>query len=108
MTTDETFTFRNKWSEYPNCKFVTNRYQNNNLALQIVDDEDVIATCTVCTGKVTDETTIAIKDYSENEGMVDFLQSLDIIEKTPTYIERSGWVTIPYYKLTLNGQELFM
>lgn len=108
MTAKTTFTFKGKYTSYPNCRFVPNRYHNGNLALQIFDDEGLIATCTVNGRAETEGSIIAIKDYSENEGMVDFLKSIGIIEDTPHYIEYSGFVTIPYYDLTESGKELFM
>jgi hypothetical protein len=108
MTAKTTFTYKGKYTTYPNCRFVPNRYRNGNLALQIFDDEGLIATCTI-NGRVEIEgSIIAIKDYSENEGMVDFLKSIGIIEDRPKYCEHSGFVIIPYYGLTESGKELFM
>jgi hypothetical protein len=108
MTTQTTFTYKSKYSTYNNCRFSVNRYHNDNFALQIVDNEGLIATCTVNLGKVeTSDFVIAIKDYSENEGMVDFLKSMGIIEDKPKFCEYSGFVTIPYYALTESGKELY-
>jgi hypothetical protein len=108
MTTKTTFTYKSRYESYPNCTFKTDKYHNGNLALQIVDDEGLIATCTVNGRAVfTNGDIIGIKDYSENEGMVDFLKSIGIIEDRPTYKEISGFVTIPYFKLTESGKELF-
>ncbi len=108
MTTETTFTYKSRFASYPNCTFKTAKYYNGNLALQIVDDEGLIATCTVNGRAVfTNGDIIGVKDYSENEGMVDFLKSIGIIEDTPIYKEFSGFVTIPYFKLTENGKELF-
>jgi hypothetical protein len=108
MTTKTTFTYKSRYVSYPNCTFKIGEYYNGNLALQIVDNEGVIATCTV-NGKAvfTNGDIIGVKDYSENEGMVDFLKSMGIIEDTPIYKEISGFVTIPYFKLTESGKELF-
>ena len=41
---------------------------------------------------------ILIKDYSENEGVLDFLIQNKIVEPTGKYVE-SGWVKIPICKL---------
>lgn len=43
-------------------------------------------------------TEVAIKDYSENEGVLDFLLANHIIEQPHRYIQ-SGWVNIPVCKL---------
>lgn len=92
---------------YKNCHFNTNHYLNGNKALQIVDDEGVICTCSVNGLRINDTDEIGIKDWSENEGMVDFLLKNEIIFGEPIDYENSGFVTIPYYKLTDKGMELF-
>lgn len=108
MTPETTFTYKSKYSTYPNCTFKTAKYYNGNLALQIVNDEGLIATCTVNGRAVfTNGDIIGVKDYGENEGMVDFLKSIDIIVAPAIYKEFSGFVTIPYFKLTESGKELF-
>jgi hypothetical protein len=108
MTTETTFTYKSYYTSFPGCKFKTAKYYNGNLALQIVDCGGLVATCTV-NGKAvfTNGDIIGVKDYGENEGMVDFLKSIGIIEDRPTYKEISGFVTIPYFKLTESGKELF-
>ena len=108
MTPETTFTYKSKYSTYPNCTFKTAKYYNGNLALQIVNDEGLIATCTVNGRAVfTNGDIIGVKDYGENEGMVDFLKSIGIIVAPAIYKEFSGFVTIPYFKLTESGKELF-
>lgn len=44
------------------------------------------------------ETVIAIKNYSENEGMLEFLQENGII-KDVVGIDRSGFVSVPIVKI---------
>ena len=101
------FTFKTTYGEYPNCEFVTARYTNGNLALQIVSrDEGPICTCTVNPGGVVAHDAIAVKDYSENEGMVETLTDMGIIGEE-LYRIPSGWVEIPVHKLTDKGLELF-
>ena len=86
-----------------------NRYQSNgNLALQLVDAEDgsPVATATVNTDDVLPEGFIAVKDYSENKGMLAFLTKNGIVGDILTCI-RSGWVEIPVVPLTAKGKALF-
>lgn len=100
-------TFKTKYGEYPNCEFVTAHYNNGNLALQVVSrDEGTIAVCTVNPGQTVTHDAIAVKNYSENEGMVKTLTDMGIIGKE-LYRIQSGWVEIPVHELTKNGLELF-
>jgi hypothetical protein len=69
-------------------------------SLQLIDavDHCPYATCTVnLEGLEPDE--VAIKDYSENEGMLDFLISEEIV-KPPHRSIPSGFVLIPVCRLT--------
>lgn len=93
---------------YPNCTFETASYANNgNNALQIYDEEgEMLITCSVNPSKKLDKNHICIKDYSENEGMVNFLSKMGIIGKWVEDIP-SGWVVLPVYELTESGLELF-
>lgn len=43
---------------------------------------------------------ILIKDYSENEGVLEFLEKNNIVEFTGDYIH-TGWVGIPICKLLI-------
>ena len=100
-------TFKTKYGEYPNCEFVAGKYGNGNLALQVVSrDEGPIVTCSVNPGQVVTHDAIAIKDYSENEGMADTLREMGIIGRE-LYRIPSGWVTIPVCELTEKGREIF-
>ncbi len=83
------------------CKLSFARYINGGIAIRLVDAEDhtPIAMATIC---VTDaqlkEGEVLIKDYSENQGMVDTLTEAGIIEKTGRTV-RSGYVDIPVCRL---------
>lgn len=92
---------------FPNCYFVPSRYSsNNNLALKIESDDGSICVCTVNPNKKLSDDVICIKDYSENEGMVDFLKNMGIISNKVESIP-SGWVELYVYELTEYGKELF-
>lgn len=109
MKIDEKFSYKSKYNTYSNCNFVCNRYADNgNLYLGIESEEEgPIANCSVNTDAKLDDDSIGIKDYSENDGMAGFLVGLGIIEQNPFKSIQSGWVTIPFYKLTESGKELF-
>ena len=69
--------------------------------IQLYDVEDGMpyATATIALSEMRDiEGYVAIKDYSENEGMLDFLIEHGIISQPVTHIE-SSFVKIPICKL---------
>lgn len=77
------------------CDLVKLHYhnENGNIALKLVEavePYEPIATCTVwLEGLAKDE--IAIKDYSENEGMYDVLLKNEVITPAHRYAS-SGWI----------------
>ena len=111
MTTKDKFVFPCFGTDYE-CQFVTGKYGNGNLALEIVGAEgseyegEPIFRVTVNPGQPIPTSQIAIKDYSENEGMVDFCKKLGIIGNL-VHTVHSGWVEIPIYELTEGGKEIF-
>lgn len=95
------------YQEYKNCWFSINRYPNGNIALEIwQDDYGPIVRVTVNPGVPLPEDYLAVKDYSENKGMTDFLQRLDIIVDAPVMSIPSGHVWIHVYRLTEFGKEI--
>lgn len=109
MTTKDSFAYKGNYGTYHDCNFVTSRYcDNDNLYLGVVSEtEGDICTCSVNTPRKLDDDRIAVKNYSENAGMVERLVGLGIIEeKADDYIP-SGFVLIPVHKLTASGLELF-
>lgn len=94
-----------KYKDYENCSIELHRYStNNNIALRMVSEteygEEPITMCTVNTEQKLQDNQVAIKDYSENVGMVDFLKDLNFIESEPVDEIRSCFVSIPVYELT--------
>lgn len=72
-------------------------YQNNRLAIQLNDAEDghPYAVATVNKPEVLlADNEVLIKDYSENEGMLDFLVKNNIVTPTPNGVQ-SGHVWLP-------------
>jgi hypothetical protein len=82
-------------------------YSNHRLALQ-VEDARTGEPMAVATVNLPDEklapNEIAVKDYSENEGMVDTLVKGDIIEPIASRYILSGYVTIGIYMLTQSAE----
>ena len=103
------FTFVSKYGSYENCEFVVDRYRSNgNLAIHIISPmEGPICNVTVNTDIKLSDDMIAVKDYSENEGMVEFLKREGLIDKRPDVLIPSGWVQIPIYHLTERGKQTF-
>lgn len=62
-----------------------------------IEDGETIAVATVNIEPL-EENEVSIKDYSENEGMLQWLIDNGIIEEPHRYIQ-SGWVRVPICKL---------
>lgn len=76
---------------------------NNNIALLLFEnltDPYEYAIASVNGEFDLDDEFIAIKDWSENEGMVEALIESNVIRSTPVGIEHSGFVIIEHYQLT--------
>ena len=85
-----------------NCNLLKSYYINGNrVALYLVAGEDgePVSTCTVnLPDEPLDEGEVFIKDYSENEGMVEFLEKEGVVKPTGRMVQ-SGYVLIPVCKL---------
>lgn len=76
-----------------NCNLVKLQYHTGNTALRLVEDKEPfepIATATVNLESLAPDE-IAIKDYSENEGIYDAMLANDVITPAHRY-ESSGWI----------------
>lgn len=103
------FKFEGRYGTYYNCNFEVGRYSNGNIGITIFsNDVGPVTTVTVNPGYTINDDCIAIKNYSENTGMVDWLISKDLIESNPVMITRSGFVEIPVHKLTEKGMSEFI
>lgn len=87
-----------------NCNLNKSYYEHGKcvvLCLIDADDGEPVSTCTV---NLPDEPLgdgeVFIKDYSENEGMVEFLVKEGVVERTGREVQ-SGYVRIPVCKLLL-------
>jgi hypothetical protein len=92
--------FNSKYSnEEINVSLHRSKYSNGGHALSLIDESDGFpyAKCTVnIPGLSEDE--VAIKDYSENEGVYDLLVDNGIIERSHR-TEYSGFVALPICKI---------
>jgi hypothetical protein len=89
------------------CGILTDRYQDGSIKLQLYHpQEGPIATATVYLPHAAfDKSThVAIKDYSENEGMLNALINAGVVAPPDIYIP-SGHVKIPICKLLLERKE---
>lgn len=76
------------------------KYPNGRVRIQIYDSTDGMpyATATSTTQEDLNEGEVAIKDWSENEGILDFLVDHKFIEKPHRFVTQ-GFVRIPICKL---------
>ena len=82
-----------KWD----CTVAFAKYGNGRLAIQLMDafTGEVIAVASVnLPDEPMEADEIAIKDYSENEGMLEALMKAKVVSAPLRYVE-SGWVSIP-------------
>lgn len=104
---DKYFDYQSKYAEYKNCYFRVGKYINGNLAVEIWNDTDgPITKVTVNPDIYIPTDRIAIKNYSENSGIVEWLISKGIIEEDSTRVVISHWVSIPVHKLTEKGKQM--
>lgn len=83
------------------CYLNKGEYPNKRIALELIEigTGDPIAVATVnIPDQRMDSDEVAIKDYSENEGMLKALVNAQIIKLPHRYIDQ-GFVTIPVCKL---------
>jgi hypothetical protein len=79
------------------------KYANGQTRIQLIDSSDGIPYCTatVAVDYELAETEVAIKNYSENEGILNSLIDAGVIGHPRTFIQ-SGYVKIPICKLKLS------
>ena len=85
------------------CKVHIAQYSNKRIALELLDinDNTSIAIATVNLPNIDlQKDEVAIKNYSENEGILDILINAEIISK-PLYSVKSGFIDIPICKLLM-------
>lgn len=91
------------------CYIEFGQYGNGNTAILLKDHEDdgTVAVATTNTGTEVPENIVAVKDWSENSGMVATLAAFGVIETKPYRSEEVGFVQIEFFPLTARAfQEL--
>lgn len=95
------FTFQTKHGGSYQVTLQVGKYRNGQTSLQLFDAEDgqPVATASISMPDIDlDENEIVVKDYSENEGMLDFLLQNNIVEMRSEYLE-VGYNVAPVVKL---------
>jgi hypothetical protein len=77
------------------------RYQNGQTAIELeTTDGEPWLTATVAVPQTIPTGCVAVKGWSENEGIPEVLTQGGLIEGGPVQHVRSGFVDIPVYRLT--------
>ena len=96
----EALEFKTPYAEF-NVDIRRKRYSNGRLALELIDVEDgapvMTATVNIPEAYLEKDETI-IKNYSENEGVLEFLIENKIVSEPVRHIS-NGWVTCPVVKI---------
>lgn len=96
----QTYKLETQYSDY-NVIIETGKYRNGRLALELIDAEDgcPVMTATVNLPEVgLEEDEIIIKNYSENEGVLEFLIK-NKITSNPVRWVNNGFVDFPIVKI---------
>lgn len=89
-----------KFKHY-NCDMSFGRYSNGRIAIELVENGEPVAVATVnLPNENLEADEIAIKDYSENEGMLRALLYGGVVT-TPIRFVNIGFVKIPICKLLI-------
>lgn len=90
------FTFHSPYQTYEECYFVRSQYyHDNSLCIEVYNNEvGPISRVTICPDFKLNPGEIAIKDYSENVGMLLEMQKLGLVKEV-VRLERQGFVQIP-------------
>lgn len=97
------YIYESKYGKY-SVVFDVNHFANGGKVFRLIDTFDFspVSNCNVWVeGLAEDE--IAVKNYSENEGMLNFLVENNICE-VPHRNVSSGYVVLPICKLTEKGK----
>ena len=103
----EKFVYKTQYGDYENCFFQVGKYTSGNIAISIVSENDgPITHCTTSSNLKYPDNTIAVKYWSENEGMEEFLIKMGIIESEPCDMDVTLPMTPSIYKLTEKGLKI--
>lgn len=84
------------------------KYGNGQLAIQMLDEQGLPYTVpTVALMEPLNENELAIKDYSENTGMLDWMMKEGIVGEPVRYVQ-TGFVQVPICPITDEALAMFM
>ena len=95
------YTLKTPYETY-NVSLKVGKYSDGRTCLQLIDTEDgspVMMATVNLPGVVLEKDEVIIKNYSENEGVLEFLIENGIVKSEPLRWAASGWVTCPIVKL---------
>lgn len=86
------------------CEVITSKYvESGRLAIMLEDaatgEPVAIATINMPEIPLSDDE-VVIKDYAENEGLLEVLQAAGIVREVVRYVQ-AGWVEVPVVKVDL-------
>jgi hypothetical protein len=98
--TETMFQFKSAYSEEVDTLYIQRkRYHSGNVCLNLIDAKDHFPyMCATVNVEGLSEDEVAIKNYSENEGILDTLVTEGVIKPPHRHI-KSGFVIIPICKL---------
>lgn len=102
-----TFELKTPYAKYKNCYFYTNHYADNgNLFIGIAQDSEddgemYIMNITMNPSVPLADGCIAVKNYSENEGILEEMKALGLVTEILCYLP-SGYVSIPVCRYDKN------
>lgn len=96
---ESTFDVRTKYCTYANCSFYTSTYDANGeryigVVADLGDGPKPVMDITVNLGARTPEDCIAVKNYSENDGVLAEMQRIGLVTEVVDWV-KSGFVKIP-------------
>ena len=71
---------------------------NNNVSIKLIKNKELYMVASVNTDVKLPDNQVAIKNYSENEGVEDMLIAMKVIKPTILFEIPSGFVRIPVYE----------
>jgi len=103
ITKNPVYSFQTKYSKY-NVALSFNQYRNGRTQIELLDVDEPGSCVMIATVNLDDvpleDGEIIIKDYSENEGVLDFLVQNGIVSRPKRWIS-TGWVTCPVVDLLI-------
>ena len=103
MSEIKTYKFK-EWT----CYITKTKYPNGNIRLNLMDFDDKLPVCTLTTNftdiEITQEekeTCIFVKDYAENEGVLQFLLDNNIVDPNIIRTYTVGYVMVPFVKVLI-------